>query len=110
MFKLPDKSFRVLQKFLMEHRPLVFKYMIKKIKSAIVKDVPQVELFEFSSPQKKHVAMVKSADFEKVLEQAIEACVEVEDYETAEKAKKIISLYRNKQILKLLDDVNKKEE
>lgn len=109
MFKLPDKSFHVLQKFLTENRPLVFKYMVKKIKTAIVKDVPQVELFEFSSPNKKHVAMVKSSDFEKVLEQAIEACVEVEDYETAEKAKQTISLYRNKQIVKLLDDIHEKE-
>lgn len=110
MFKLPDKAFPVLQQFLMEHRPLVFKYMVKKIKMAIIKDMPYVELFEFSSVSNKHVAVVKNVDFEKVLEQAIEAFVDIEDYETAEKAKKTISLYRNKQIIKLLDDVNKTEE
>lgn len=109
MFKLPDKSFRVLQKFLLEHRPLVFKYMVKKIKAAILADENQVELFEFSTPTHKHIAMVKSADFEKILEQAIEASVEVEDYETAKKARNTISLYRNKQIIKLLNDIKDEE-
>lgn len=109
MFKLPDKSFRVLQKFLLENRPLVFKYMVKKIKAAILADISQVELFEFSSPTHKHIAMVKGTDFEKVLEQAIQACIEVEDYETAEKARDTISLYRNKQITRLLNDLKNEE-
>lgn len=109
MFKLPDKSFLVLQKFLLEHRPLVFKYMVKKIKSAIIEDLSHVELFEFSTIEHKHIAMVKNTDFEKVLEQAIQASIEVEDYETAEKARKTISLYRNKQIIKLLNDIKDEE-
>lgn len=109
MFKLPNKPLHVLQKFLAEHRPLVFKYMVKKIKFAVDKDLSLVELFEFSTPVHKHVAMVKQLDYEKVLEQAIEVCSEVEDYETAEKARDTISLYRNKQITKLLNDLKNEE-
>lgn len=110
MFKLPNKPFHVIQKFLVEHRPLVFKYLVKKIKFAIQHDVTRVELFELpSSPTTRHVAVVKEIDYEKVLEQAIDVCSEVEDYETAAKAKNTIQLYREKHITKLLNDINKEE-
>lgn len=111
MFKLPNKPFHVIQKFLYEHRPLVFKYLVKKIKFAIKHDITRIELFELPSPQNiRHVAIVKEIDYEKVLEQAIEVCAEVEDYETAATAKNTIDEYREKHITKLLNDISKHEE
>lgn len=110
MFKLPNKPYHVIQKFLIENRPTVFKYLVKKIKFAIENDISNIELFELPSrSNNRHVAVVKEPDFEKVLQQAIEACSEVEDYETAAKAKYLIQVYRDKYITKLLNDISDEE-
>ena len=110
MFKLPNKPFHIIQKFLIEHRPLVFRYLVKKINFAIQHDVTRVELFELPNSQTtRHVAVVKEIDYEKVLQQAMDVCSEVEDYETAANARNTIRLYREKHITKLLNEIDTEE-
>ena len=106
MFKLPNKPYHVIQKFLNDNRPLVFKYIIKKVKWAIQQDVVYVELFEIPTATKnRHVAIVNEVDYEKILEQAIQVCSDAEEYETAAKAREVIEIYRIKYIDKLLNDI-----
>jgi hypothetical protein len=110
MFKLPNKPYHVIQKFLVENRPTVFRYLIKKIKFAIDNDISNIELFELPSrSNSRHVAVIKEPDFEKVLNQAIESFSEVEDYEAAAKAQNLIRIYRDKYITKLLNDISNEE-
>jgi len=55
------------------------------------------------------VAVVKEIDYEKVLQQAMDVCSEVEDYETAANARNTIRLYREKHITKLLNEIDTEE-
>jgi hypothetical protein len=106
MFKIPNKSFKALHEFLTTNQHIVFRYIIKKVKFGIVNNLDSVELFEFSSDTHRHIATVKEKDYEQILENAIKVFSKVEDYETADKAQQIITLYRNKYINKLLNDIN----
>jgi hypothetical protein len=110
MFKLPNKPYHIVQQFLIDNRPLVFRYLVKKIKFAIDSGISSVDLFELPSiNSSRRIAIVKEIDYEKVLEQAIEACSQVEDYETAAKAQTILQSYRHKHIEQLISEINKQE-
>ena len=110
MLKLPDKPIHILQKFLAENKPLVSKYLVKRIKSGIEQDLDKVDLFEFTGPKIRHIAIVKWADYENVLEEAIRQCSKVEDYETAGLAKRTLELFRTKQVTNLINGLNNKGE
>lgn len=105
MFKLPDKPFYVIQQFLASNKTLVYKYLIKKIKYAINNNIQKVDLFEFPTDGKRHIAVVHEKDFEKVLMDAITSFSESEEYETAASAQQILQTYRDIQINKLLNEI-----
>jgi len=109
MFRLPNKPYHIIQKFLTENKPLVYKYLIKKIQYAMNNDIEKVELFEFPGEGTRHVAVVREHDFEKVLMDAITECSDVEQYELASKAQQVLQSYRDKQINKLLNEIKHEE-
>jgi hypothetical protein len=111
MLNLPPKPFYVIQKFLNDHRQLVYKYLVKKVKIGIREDLEKVELFQINSvtSDNKHVAIVKQEDYETVLKDALRYSIEKEDYETAAKARDIMQMLTDKRINKLLNDIKPQE-
>lgn len=109
MFKLPNKPFSVIQKFLIENKVLVYKYLIKKIQYAIKHDIEKIELFESPGDGTRHVAVIREPEFEKILLDAITECCTVEQYELAAKAQQVLQTYRDKQINTLLNEIKHEE-
>lgn len=111
MLNLPPKPFYVIQKFLNEHRQVVYKYLIKKVKKGIREDLNKVELFQINSVSNpnKHIAVVKCEDYETVLKDALKYSIEEEDYETAAKARDTMQMLTDKRINALLNDTKPQE-
>lgn len=107
MLSLSTKSFPVVNEFLAQQKPLVFRWLIKKIKRAISTNVEKIDLFEFVHSGIRHVAILKSSDFESTLSDATKEFIRVEDYESAGKAQEILSELRQKHINGLLNDITK---
>ena len=105
MLSLSSKSFTVVNAFLAENRPLVFKFLMKKIKHAIKHNIDKIDLFEFVSTTQRHVAILKAIDYESTLLDAIKEFIRIEDYESAGKAQEILSLLRTEYVNRLLNDI-----
>jgi len=81
MLKLPKVSPGSLNAFFDEHRPLVFKYIIRKIKNAVMAKDKEVKLFQFFG--NNIVAMCPEKDYDKVLKQGMDVFIQNEMYEDA---------------------------
>lgn len=97
MIVFPNKPAPVIKHFLDQNKPLVYKYIVKKIKHAISCDLESVDVFKHGSK----IESVKAAEFEKMLGHAIVEFCKVEDYETAATSQKLIDKLK---IKKLIDD------
>jgi hypothetical protein len=91
MLELPDKSPAVWNKFFKENKSLVYRYVLKQVKSAIENDLPKIELFKFKNSGK--INMVYQKDYVFVLEEALKSFIQTEDYEYAGQAKNLINTY-----------------
>jgi protein-arginine kinase activator protein McsA len=112
MLNLPPKPFPVIQKFLNENKLVIYKYLLKQIRKGIRENLDKVELFQINPihTNNKHVAIVKSADYETVLCDTIKYAVLEEDYETAAKARDTLQLLKESSINKLLNEINPQEQ
>ena len=110
MLKLPEKPFSILQKFLSENKPTVYRYLVRQLRVAIKKNKDKIDLFEFTTGAHVHVAVVRDVEYESVLFDAIKYCSESEDYETAAKARDLLVLLRTREIDTLLDTLDNSEE
>ena len=97
MIQLPAKSDMVWKKFFDENRVMVYRYTIKEVKKAINDDVPSVDLFKFANG---HTTTIQFKYFGKVLEDCLRLFVKEEDYEYAEKTKKLLDAYHIQKLLK----------
>lgn len=111
MLNLPPKPFPVIQKFLHENKLTVYKYLVKQVRKGIREDLDKVELFQINPihSHQKHTAVVKQKDYEQVLQDAMHYAIKEEDYETAAKARDTLQLYKDKSIIKLLNDIKPQE-
>jgi protein-arginine kinase activator protein McsA len=111
MLNLPPKPFPVIQKFLHEHKATVYKYLVKQVRKGIREDLDKVELFQINPvhSKHKHTAVVKRDDYEIVLQDAMKYAIQVEDYETAAKARDTLQLHKDKSITKFLNEIKPEE-
>lgn len=107
MFNLPPKPPHIIHRFLNEYKPLVYKFLIGKIKIGIQEDLDKIDLFRWASDNR--VAIIKKPDYEIVLEDAIKVFIKAEDYESAASARDILKLSVDTNINRLLDENIMKE-
>ena len=97
MLELPNKSPVVWQRFFDENRSLVYRYIVKQVKTGIEGNLPKVPLFTFKDSPKENWAY--QSEYEKILKDALKAFIKEEEYESAAKTQKLIdTLYINKLI------------
>jgi hypothetical protein len=97
MLQLPAKSPLVWQKFFAENKPLVYRYVVKQLSKAIPEGMEQVDLFKFADG---HVTNLTYDNYGYMLEQSMKVFVKVEDYEYADKVKKLLDQYHIERLLK----------
>jgi hypothetical protein len=98
MLKLPTKSFPVIQQFLKDNEILVYRYMVLSIYSAIKNNKDKTELFSFGG-NNENVAMVRKADYAKVIEDAIGHFSKAEEYEYAAFARDLLKKWKIEQVI-----------
>ena len=98
MLKLPTKSFPVIQQFLKDNEVLVYRYMVLSISKAIKERADKTELFSFGG-NNENIAMVRRADYEKVIEDAIGHFAKAEEYEYAAFARDLLTKWKIEQVL-----------
>jgi hypothetical protein len=103
MLELPDKSPAVWNKFFKENKFLVYRYILKQVKTAIEKDLPKIELFKFKDSGK--INMLYEKDYVFALEEALKTFVQMEEYERANQAKKLIDSYHINLLIKESNEV-----
>jgi protein-arginine kinase activator protein McsA len=89
MLVLPNKSITIWKTFWEENRSLVYKYVIKQIKSAIKEDKKYAVLFTFEGTNNK--IWVEQKYYLDTLQQALDEFVKYEEFEYAARVKKIIN-------------------
>lgn len=99
MLELPNNADAVWQTFFDNNRVLVYRYIVKKIKEGIVNNLDKVHLFKFQ--EAKEPTWVSKKNYLENLEIAMEIFIHSEEYEEAEKVKKVIDLFH---IQKLIED------
>jgi hypothetical protein len=97
MLELPAKSPLVWQKFFTENKPLVFRYVVKQLSKAIPEGKETVDLFKFADG---HVTNLTYDNYGYMLDQCMTIFVREEDYEYADKVKKLIDQYHIERLLK----------
>lgn len=102
MLELPDKSPAVWTRFFKENKSLVYRYVIKQIKTAIEKNNSKIELFKFKNGKTN---ILYERDYVMVLEDALNSFVKEEDYERANEAKKLIESYYINLVIKESNEV-----
>lgn len=103
MLELPVKSSKVWNRFFKENKQLVYRYIVKQIKSAIKNDLPKVELFKFGDSST--VTFIDKSNYIFMLNESIKIFVEVEDYERAGSVKKFLDQYHIDQLIKDSNEV-----
>jgi hypothetical protein len=100
MLKIPISSPKIWHTFFNENKSIVFRYVIKKLRPIIENNevlTKDMELFKFENGS---VYKVSYADFDAILQAAITAFVETEEYEHANKAKKLLDFHKINVLLK----------
>lgn len=95
MISLPNKPAPVIKHFLDKNKPLVYRYVIKKIKQALHSNLESIEVFE----HKNKIEYLKQKDFEMTLQNAITEFCKVEDYESAAISKKLLDKVKIKKLI-----------
>lgn len=88
MLVLPEKSAKVWDKFLTENEVLVYKFIYRQIKKHISDDLDVINLFRFDNNDLK--AYVPKKDVFLCLNGAMDVFIKHEEYEYADKVKKLI--------------------
>lgn len=91
MLVLPNKTIAIWERFLKDNKVLVYKYIVKELKKGIEENNERIDLFR-SEDQTLH-AWVPKNHIPKVLDDALKVFIKAEEYEYADKTKKIVNLY-----------------
>lgn len=94
----PNKPFPIIQKFLQDNEALVYWYMTLSISKSIKKQTDKTELFSFGG-QSENIAIVKSMDYEKILNDAMTHFSKAEEYERAAFARDLLGQWKIEQVI-----------
>jgi len=95
MIQLPTTSVGTLRKFLVEHRDVMFKYIVREIERGLRKDADKINLFRFG--ETRYVASLKRPEYIVALEEALGFFVKQELYEEANRCKSLIGTIQSKE-------------
>ena len=95
MIKLPTTSVGTLRKFLVEHRDVMFKYIVKEIERGLDKDAEKINLFRFG--ETRYVAALRRTEYVVALRDALNFFVKHELYEEAGRCKNLITIIQLKE-------------
>jgi protein-arginine kinase activator protein McsA len=98
MVTIPVKTLPILTKFLKENEIVYAKYKVKKIKSAVDRNLSHIDLFKTDDNSVR--AWVAEEDYIEALTVALELLVREEEYEYAATAKKVIDTIQINNIIK----------
>jgi GTP-binding protein EngB required for normal cell division len=98
MLVLPSKTAPVWERFLEEHKTLVYKFIVRDIKKGIKEDKEVIDLFKFDD-NSMH-AWIKNSNYLKTLNEAMKVFIDAEEYEYAQKTDNIIKMYHIESIIK----------
>jgi hypothetical protein len=98
MLVLPSNAKNIWNRFFNENKVLVYKYVVREIKKAIDKNEEVISLFQFEDSS--FTATLKKQSFVETLNEAIKLFVKEEEFEYAEKTKKIINEYLIETVIK----------
>lgn len=98
MLELPDKSPLVWNKFFEENKPLVYRYIVRKVRVAIRDNSPKIQLFKFTNMDNE--AFVIQKNYLKTLQDALTVFIKAEDYESASLAKQVMDEYYINKLIK----------
>lgn len=99
MLVLPKNSGIVWKRFLQENKALVYKYIIRQMKTAIQEEKDRLDLFKFEENDKIFM-WVESKDYLKLLTDAFDLFMKEEEYEYASKTKKLITLHQINSVIR----------
>ncbi len=88
MIVLPTNSLMPLRKFLIDHRDLVLRYMVKEITKAVDTNAEKAEFFRFG--ETNFWSGCKQPEYALVVEEALSYFVEHEMYEEAATCRDLI--------------------
>ena len=89
MIVLPTKSLANLRHFLVDHRDLMFRYMLKEVTKAMRSDVEKIDLLRFGDTN--FFISCYRPEYALVIEQALSYFIEKEMYEEAAKCRDLIT-------------------
>lgn len=96
---LPLKSPHILNKFVEENRSLVYKYILKMLSKAIKKKMEKIDLFRLGDTP--FIAKIEKQNYVNTLNDLLShfASSSVEEYELANRCKKLIQKHQNNLLL-----------
>ena len=103
MLEIPNKYILKLEQFQIEHPEIVYKYYLKKIEDAIIRNKNKAKFYRIQGTNV--IAGVDEHDYLETLYEMQEAFVEKELYELASDCKRLI---RDLQINRIISDSQKK--
>ena len=95
MIKLPTTSVGTLRKFLVEHRDVMFKYIVKETERGFDNDADKINLFRFG--ETRYVSALRRTEYIVALQDALGFFVKHEMYEDASRCKDIITIIQSKE-------------
>lgn len=105
MLVLPSKSAVVWDKFIKENKVLVFKYIVRALHKALLTNNEKIDLFKFDDDSMS--ASIHRKNVLQTLDEALKIFIDAEEYEYAQKTKRVIMKY---QIDNLIKESNKLED
>ena len=98
MLVLPSKSIVIWERFLRENKVLVYKYIVHKVKAGIENNIETIQLFKLEDESMR--TWIEHSNFPVTLSTALDIFIQAEEYEYAEKTKKIINMYYINKLIK----------
>lgn len=105
MITLPRDAKRVFAKFVKENQTMINRYVATKIKKAIEHEKDKITLWYFEGDS--HGEIIAERHYNLVLEKLMNAFIEREEYEDAEKVKSTIIDYNVNKVIKESIEFNK---
>lgn len=92
VFVLPTNSVPAVNYFLNTNLDIAFKYLMERMKTAVNKNLPVIDLFRIG--QTPHIARIEKKDFEKYILEMQQYYVKSEEYEQAERCNQLLDRHR----------------
>lgn len=92
VFVLPTNSVPAVNYFLNTNLDIAFKYLMERMKAAVNKNLPVIDLFRIG--QTPHIARIEKKDFEKYILEMQQYYVKAEEYEKAAACNQLLDRHR----------------